>query len=233
MKNKVKPLPLVMTVLSALYLIYVISSEDTTLVADAVGGDPGGKLLPMIIAVFLFLGFLYITIKERPTGEKMEKETLVLFIITAATAVLYVLLTKLIGFVILTTVVLYSLEYLFTTVEVRRKPVSAVIGGAVTLVITVLAYTLMRLMTKTIGRMVRGGALPSFLGSGTVNAVISLVFVVLCVVLLYFTLRKAAVRKGYAEAANAGLITFAAVLFLYVVFRQFFLVGLAQGLLKF
>ncbi|MBS7378441.1 MAG: hypothetical protein KIG41_02360 [Sphaerochaetaceae bacterium] len=63
MKKKIKILPLVMTVLSALYLVYVLSSEDTTLVADAVGGDTGGKLIPTMIAIFMTLGFLYVTIK--------------------------------------------------------------------------------------------------------------------------------------------------------------------------
>lgn len=233
MKLKVKTLPLVMTILSGLYLIYVISSEDTTLVADAVGGDPGGKLIPSIIAVFLFLGFLYITIKERPDGKKMEKESLVLFAVTFVLALLYVLLTKTIGFVILTTIVLYSLEYLYSTIGEKRKPLSAILGGVGTLAITAIAYTLMRLLTKTLGRMARAGSLPSAFTSSTLNAVISIVFVLVFIIILYFTLHKLLKKKDLKRVGDAGLITFSTVLLLYVVFKQFFLVALAPGLLNF
>ena len=233
MKLKVKILPLVMTILSGLYLIYVISSENTTLVADAVGGDPGGKLIPSIIAVFLFLGFLYITIKERPDGKKMEKETAVLLALTFVLALLYVVLTKTIGFIILTTIVLYSLEYLYSTIGEKRKPLSAVIGGIGTLIVTVAVYTLMRLLTKTLGRMARAGSLPSAFTSSTLNAVISIVFVLMFIILLYFTLHKLLKKKGLFRVANSGLITFSTVLLLYVVFKQFFLVALAPGLLNF
>ncbi|MCI7607242.1 MAG: tripartite tricarboxylate transporter TctB family protein [Spirochaetales bacterium] len=233
MKLKVKTLPLVMTILSGLYLIYVISSEDTTLVADAVGGDPGGKLIPSIIAVFLFLGFLYITIKERPDGKKMEKESLVLFAVTFVLALLYVLLTKTIGFVILTTIVLYTLEYLYSTIGEKRKPLSAILGGVGTLAITAIVYTLMRLLTKTLGRMARAGSLPSAFTSSTLNAVISVVFVLVFIILLYFTLHKLLKKKDLKRVGDAGLITFSTVLLLYVVFKQFFLVALAPGLLNF
>lgn len=233
MKLKVKTLPLIMTILSGLYLIYVISSEDTTLVADAVGGDPGGKLIPSIIAVFLFLGFLYITIKERPDGKKMEKESFVLFAVTFVLALLYVLLTKTIGFVILTTIVLYSLEYLYSTIGEKRKPLSAILGGVGTLAITAIVYTLMRLLTKTLGRMARAGSLPSAFTSSTLNAVISIVFVLVFIIILYFTLHKLLKKKDLKRVGDAGLITFSTVLLLYVVFKQFFLVALAPGLLNF
>ncbi len=233
MKLKVKTLPLVMTILSGLYLIYVISSEDTTLVADAVGGDPGGKLIPSIIAVFLFLGFLYITIKERPDGKKMEKESFVLFAVTFVLALLYVLLTRTIGFVILTTIVLYTLEYLYSTIGEKRKPLSAILGGVGTLAITAIVYTLMRLLTKTLGRMARAGSLPSAFTSSTLNAVISVVFVLVFIILLYFTLHKLLKKKDLKRVGDAGLITFSTVLLLYVVFKQFFLVALAPGLLNF
>ena len=71
--KKIKLMPAVMTVLSALYLIYVFGGENTTLVADPYGGDPGSKVLPMVMGMFLFIGFLYITITERPDGKHTDK----------------------------------------------------------------------------------------------------------------------------------------------------------------
>ena len=75
-----------MTVLSALYFVYVIMSADTILAADAIGGDPGGKILPAFMALFMFLGFLYLTLKEKPDGEPMDPGTKKLFFITFKTA---------------------------------------------------------------------------------------------------------------------------------------------------
>ena len=99
-----------MTVLSALYFVYVIMSEDTILDADAIGGDPGGKILPAFMALFMFLGFLYLTLKEKPDGEPMDPGTKKLFFITLVMSVLYVLLIRHIGFIILSTILLYGLE---------------------------------------------------------------------------------------------------------------------------
>ena len=156
-----------------------------------------------------------------------------LFAVTFVLALLYVVLTKTIGFVILTTIVLYSLEYLYSTIGENRKPLSVIIGGVGTLLITVAVYTLMRLMTKTLGRMARAGSLPSLFTSSTLNAVIAVIFVLVFIILLYFTLHRLLKKKGYIRVANSGLITFSTVLLLYVVFKQFFLVALAPGLLNF
>ena len=51
--KKIKLFPLVMTVLSALYTISTALSEDFKYQVDTVGGDPGGKILPLIMGGFL------------------------------------------------------------------------------------------------------------------------------------------------------------------------------------
>lgn len=233
MKPKFKILPAVMTILSVLYLIYVVSSESTTLVADAVGGDPGGKVLPMIIAIFLIAGFLFITLKERPNGQNMDKETLVLFLLTLGLAILYVLVIKYVGFIILSTLMLYTLEYVYTTIGEKRKATSAIVGGLVTTAGTVGIYTLMRLLAKTLTRLGKRGAIPAVFGKGTAVAVVCMVFVAIMTVLLCILVLKPLKKRGLGRVASAGVITFSTVLILYVVFKQFFLVALAQGLLKF
>ena len=100
MKLNVKPMPAVMTVLSALYFFYVLTSEDTVLSADAVGGDPGGKVLPLTMAVFMFIGFLYLTVKERPEKTEVNPETRRLFLLTLILSVAYIFLIRPVGFVI-------------------------------------------------------------------------------------------------------------------------------------
>ena len=233
MKLKIKPLPAVMTVLSAVYIVYVLNSRDTTLVADSVGGDPGGKVLPMVMGIFMFLGFLYITIKERPDGKKMDRETLGLFFVTLGLSVAYVFLLRPVGFIIMSVVLLYTLLYIYTTIGETRSAPKACVGGVGTLAVTAAVYMLMRYITRTLSSMGRTGALPEVFKSSVLNGVISAVLVVVFTVILNLTAVKLAKNKGHKHIAQAAIITFACVLLLYVVFKQFFSVALAPGLLNY
>lgn len=220
-----------MTVLSALYFVYVIMSEDTILAADAIGGDPGGKILPAFMALFMFLGFLYLTLKEKPDGEPMDPGTKKLFFITLVMSVLYVLLIRHIGFIILSTILLYGLEYIYATVGEKRNTKELLGGGAITIVITTVLFIIMRTITKTLMSLGRDGALPSIFTVATFEAAISAVFVILAAVLVNKTLCKSMKAKGLNRASSAGILTLTTVLLLYIVFKQFFSVNLAPGIL--
>ncbi len=233
MKLKFKLMPAVMTVLSALYFVYVLSSKDTILAADAVGGDPGGKIMPMAMAVFMFVGFLYITLKERPDGKAADRETNRLFAITLALTVLYVLLIRYIGFVITSVILVYTLEYLFTTIGEERRLKEAAAGGIGTTMVSTAVFLLMRFITKTLMEMGRTAVLPAIFASTAFEACISIGLLVLLTVLYVFTIGKKLKAKGFTRVSNAAIITFSTVLLLYVIFRQFFNVNLAPGLLNY
>ena len=220
-----------MTVLSALYFVYVIMSEDTILAADAIGGDPGGKILPAFMALFMFLGFLYLTLKEKPDGEPMDPGTKKLFFITLVMSVLYVLLIRHIVFIILSTILLYGLEYIYTTVDEKRNAKEVLGGGAITIAITTVVFIIMRTITKTLMSLGRDGALPSIFTVATFEAAISAVFVILAAVFVNKTLFKTMKVKGLNRASSAGILTLTTVLLLYIVFKQFFSVNLAPGIL--
>ena len=231
MKQKFNLMPAIMTVLSALYFVYVIMSEDTILAADAIGGDPGGKILPAFMALFMFLGFLYLTLKEKPDGEPMDPGTKKLFFITLVMSVLYVLLIRHIGFIILSTILLYGLEYIYTTVDEKRNAKEVLGGGAITIAITTVVFIIMRTITKTLMSLGRDGALPSIFTVATFEAAISAVFVILAAVFVNKTLFKTMKVKGLNRASSAGNLTLTTVLLLYIVFKQFFSVNLAPGIL--
>lgn len=231
MKQKFNLMPAIMTVLSALYFVYVIMSEDTILAADAIGGDPGGKILPAFMALFMFLGFLYLTLKEKPDGEPMDPGTKKLFFITLVMSVLYVLLIRHIGFIILSTILLYGLEYIYTTVDEKRNAKEVLGGGAITIAITTVVFIIMRTITKTLMSLGRDGALPSIFTVATFEAAISAVFVILVAVFVNKTLFKTMKVKGLNRASSAGILTLTTVLLLYIVFKQFFSVNLAPGIL--
>ena len=230
MKQKFNLMPAIMTVLSALYFVYVIMSEDI-LAADAIGGDPGGKILPAFMALFMFLGFLYLTLKEKPDGEPMDPGTKKLFFITLVMSVLYVLLIRHIGFIILSTILLYGLEYIYTTVDEKRNAKEVLGGGAITIAITTVIFIIMRTITKTLMSLGRDGALTSIFTVATFEAAISAVFVILVAVFVNKTLFKTMKVKGLNRASSAGILTLTTVLLLYIVFKQFFSVNLAPGIL--
>ena len=231
MKQKFNLMPAIMTVLSALYFVYVIMSEDTILAADAIGGDPGGKILPAFMALFMFLGFLYLTLKEKPDGEPMDPGTKKLFFITLVMSVLYALLIRHIGFIILSTILLYGLEYIYTTVDEKRNAKEVLGGGAITIAITTVIFIIMRTITKTLMSLGRDGALTSIFTVATFEAAISAVFVILVAVFVNKTLFKTMKVKGLNRASSAGILTLTTVLLLYIVFKQFFSVNLAPGIL--
>ncbi|RGC27390.1 hypothetical protein DWX59_11895 [Enterocloster aldenensis] len=233
MKLKVKLMPAFMTVLSALYFIYVLSGGDTTLSADAVGGDPGGKVLPLAMAVFLFAGFLYITLKERPDGQGMDTGTKRLFLITLILSVLYVLLIRHAGFILLSSLLLYCLEYIYTAAGQDCDKKQAVLGGLGTMGITALGYFIMRTITKSLMHLGRIGDFPGIFTVSTFQAVISLAYVALFTFAVSRTLCRKLKAAGMKRIADPGLLTLATVLFLYVVFKQFFSVNLAPGILDF
>lgn len=222
-----------MTILSALYLVHVFLSEDTTLNADAVGGDPGGKLLPFIMGGFMFLGFLYLTIKERPVEEKNDKESVLLFLETVGVVVLYIVIQRLLGFVICTVLLLFSQIYIYSTIGQKRSLSKASLGALVTLVLSVGTYFLFRFATRKLLRYGRQGVIPSFFGNSSVTGAISLLILTVITLVIIFTLCRKAYKGGNKEIAIAGIVSFSLTLFLYIVFKQFFQVNLALGLLNY
>lgn len=231
MKLNIKPMPAVMTVLSALYLCYVLTSEDTVLSADAVGGDPGGKILPLAMSTFLLVGFLYLTVKERPEQEAVNPETRYLFSLTLIMAVAYMLLIRPIGFIITSAALLFSLEYMYTTIDEERSRKQLFGGLAGTLGITVISYIIMRAITKALLHLGRVGILPEIFAMTAFGACVSLAYVGVVSFVLYKTLCRRLNNKGLKRVSSAGLLTMTTVLFLYIVFKQFFNVNLALGIL--
>lgn len=233
MKSKFKLMPAVMTVLSALYVIYVLSSETTTLVADPYGGDPGGKVLPLFMGAFLFLGFLYITLTERPDGKHADKGTVTLFLITLGLSFAYVFLLKPVGFVLISVIVLFLLEYIYTTIDGSRSFKEGALGLFGTLALSSGVYMLFRYVTKTLMKLARNKVIPTVFKSSVMTGAISSVIVIVFTVLFSATICRYLKKKGHTAVADAGLVTFATVLLLYIVFKQFFAVSLAPGLLNY
>ena len=231
-QSRIQKLPLVMTILSALYLTYVTVSQDTAMNADAVGGDPGGKFLPYIMGTFLFAGFLWETIKDRSEAGETDPESKRLFFLTLVLSILYITTMRILGFMIATTLLLYILIYEYTTIGELRNRKQATAGGAITVLVMVAVYFVFRFITKKLLYLGRSGAFPLFKSPAAV-ASMALLAVAGIIVLLSQTLHKSLCAKGLNRMSTAGIVTLGTVSVLYVVFRQFFFVALPQGLLMY
>ena len=190
-------------------------------------------MLPLAMAVFLIAGFLYITLKERPDGQGMDTGTKRLFLITLILSVLYVLLIRHAGFILLSSLLLYCLEYIYTAAGQDCDKKQAVLGGLGTMGITALGYFIMRTITKSLMHLGRIGALPGIFTVSTFQAVICFAYVALFTFAVSRSLCRKLKAAGMKRIADPGLLTLATVLFIYVVFKQFFSVNLAPGILDF
>lgn len=232
--KKIKPLPFIMTIISGLYFIYVVSNGSSKMIGDEVGGDPGGMLLPLILSIFMFVGFLYITIKERPDKETIpDSKTRKLFIITLVTAILYVFLQSIIGFVITSLLLIYILTCTYLAVNGEKTGWKIYFcGGLITLLGSILVYSVFRYVTRILLRLGRTGSIPSIFGNSNMTAFISCLIVTAFLLLFVFAIYKKIANPKIKRVATSGILSYAVVMYLYIVFRQFFMVTLAPGLIN-
>ena len=231
--KKVKPLPFAMTIVSLLYFIYVVSMGSSKMIGDEVGGDPGGMLLPLVLSIFMMIGFAFITITERPSASG-DTDPVVrrLFTVTLVSAVLYVVLHSLLGFVITSTLLVYVLASSYMSIDDKISLKTQVLAGLGTLVYTILVYTVFRFMTRNFLRMGRKGALPKIFGNPNFTAFLSLLVITAFLLIAIFCIYKRLKFSTVRIACLSGIISFAAVLYLYVVFKQFFMVSLVPGIIN-
>ena len=199
------------------------------------GGDPGGMLLPLVLSIFMFIGFLFITIKEKPDADAAKDPAVTrLFIITLICAILYVVLHSMIGFVITSVLLVYVLTDLYLSIGKEKLPVwKHILGAVISVLGTVFVYTLFRYVTRMMLRMGRQKVIPAILGNSNVTAFISCIIVTVFVLILGLIIAKKLKGSAYRDMAISGTVAFAVTLYLYIVFRQFFMVTLAPGLLNF
>lgn len=232
--KKVKPLPLTLTIISLLYFIYVVSNGSSRMIGDEVGGDPGGMLLPLVLSIFMFFGFLFITITERPSAEKSaDKEEKRIFLITFISAILYVVLHKILGFVLSSSILLFILTDLYTSIGKEKISMKKHALAFVLSEVSIIAvYTLFRFATRTLLSLGRRHVIPQIFGNSNVTAFISCLIVALILVLAcllgYKRLKSDAAKRLMLDA----MISYAVTLFLYIVFKQFFMVSMAPGIIN-
>ena len=234
---KRKPVPVFFVGLSVLYFVYVVSNPSSRMTGVA-GGEPGGMVLPLFLAVFMFASSVYLFITDKPKGarEKMGRAELGLFIFTLVFSIAYILLIRILGFILCTCLLLFCLCFANSRGALRREDLKT--GGPalfLTLLFQTALYSLGRYITRSLLAADRSGALPAWMGNaGFTFFATAAVLAGICLILI-FALRKtmSAGKRGPAlhEAWVSALVAVISTQLLYLVFRQLFLVQLAQGLI--
>ena len=234
--TKRKPLPLFFLGLSLLYLIYVVSMGDSRIMGGGTEGDPGAMMLPLFLAVFMFAASAYLFITDTTTvaREKTGKPEKGLFVFTLALSVAYILLMGTLGFILCTCFLLFCLCFTGSRGGFCREDLKT--GGLwllFSLLFQITLYSLGRYVSRALMMMSRSGSVPAWVGNtGFLVLAVSLVLAGICF-LTILTLRKPiskasiVTRHAWVSALVAVITTQA----LYLVFRQLFLVQLAQGLI--
>ena len=236
--TKRKPLPLFFVILSVLYLIYVVSMGDSRMIGDEVGGDPGGMLLPLFLAIFMIAASLYLlfTDKLKEAPRKMGKPERCLFILTLMISIAYVLLIRIIGFIPCTCCLLFCLCFANSRGGLRREDLKT--GGLwllLSLVFQIIIYSIGRYITRSLLVASRVGAIPEWMGNvGFTSTVTTVVLTVICLVVIFASRKPMSAGKAGEVVHDAWVSALVAVIstqLLYIVFRQLFYVELARGLI--
>lgn len=228
-------------VLSALYLIYVISLGSSTMIGDEIGGDPGGMVLPLFLAIFMFIASaaLFVTDKKSSSagGKKMGSQEKHLFAMTVVAALLYVVLARPLGYLLTTLALLYTLTFFYRRADVRAADLGTWIVGLVASTALLLGlYSIGRSITRTLLLSARRGAIPALFGSpSTVVAIVLVVVGALFIIALVLARRTMAATRcseTVRASVNSALIAVATVELIYLIFRQLFLVELVRGIIN-
>ncbi|MGI5173841.1 tripartite tricarboxylate transporter TctB family protein [Treponema sp. OMZ 840] len=237
-KNK-KPVPIAFVLLSGLYFIYVISSGNSKMIGDEVGGDPGGTVLPLFFSIFMFFTSIYLAITDKTDKkdtDKMSKPEKQLFVLTLIFAIGYILFTRILGFIPCTVLLLFCLSFANQQGKVDIKDWKAAVFGSILSVGNVLVlYTIGRMITRSLLSASRNGLIPLWLGSATFTAGLGLLVITMWIIAFVLICKKRwPAHTNNRTAYNTWLavaIAASTTQIIYIVFKQLFLVELVKGLI--
>ena len=221
-----------MLVFSLAYFPYILAQGNSKMIGDEIGGDPGGFLLPAFLAGFMMLGALYLLFMDKTPGRaEPAPRAGAKFYFAICSGILYVLLFSKLGFIITSTLLVFSLSFIASLDTAIRKNLAPLFAGlAGTLAFTVGYYSAGRFMTRY---LLQVGRTTSFTIASAPFFVFSANMLVLGLLLYIAAKMVRRMKPGLMsrKVAVISLVTAGSVEFLFLVFRQLFLVNLARGII--
>jgi len=194
--------------------------------------------LPLFLSIFMFAAsvYLFITDTAKEAQKKMGKAEFGLFILTLVSLIAYILLIRILGFILCTCIMLFCLCYANSRGGLYREDLKP--GGLwllLTLIFQIFLYSLGRYLTRYLSAAGRDGAIPAWMGNaGFSTFATAMVLTGICLVLILALRKQMSAAKAGAAIHHAWVSALVAVLttqLLYLIFRQLFLVRVPQGLI--
>jgi hypothetical protein len=226
-------IPLIFFVVSLLYLAFSFSLEQYRMIGDERGWDPGSRALPIAMG-FLMSGLsIYLILRE--TAKEQEEQAIPsgarkLILLTIVLSILYILAFRVLGFILSTAVLLFTLIYFNYHEDVRLKLLPRFFLGLISsTAFVLLIYTAGRFITRSIFYLGRARGYELFT-SKVFSAFVVLLFAAALFAVLLVFLRKTVNKTETRSLIIAGLMAAGVTEGLYLVFKQIFLVNLARGI---
>ncbi|MDY7027304.1 MAG: tripartite tricarboxylate transporter TctB family protein [Spirochaetota bacterium] len=225
--------PLVLLVVSLLYLVFAVNIEPFNMIGDQSGWDPGTRAIPVGLGVLMVVLSSYLFVRELRTPDEQNGETdpalRRVLVTTVIVCGAYVLLFRTVGFVLLTSGMLFLLTYFNSRQDVRVSEIpSALVGTGLTWILAVALYSAGRYVSRILSLYGRQLEIP-FLRESTFLAAVSLILTGgLFLVVLFGTRRRVISSRGQ-DVRRSLLVAAATTQFLYLAFRQVFSVELVRG----
>lgn len=242
--NIKRVIPLVFLFFSLFYLVFAFSMEQRRMIGDQQGWDPGSRAIPLGTG-FIMLGFsIYLTFSSRREKEEEkspDRETRNLVILSILLPVLYIVVFRYIGFILLTSVMLFTLVFFYYRKGIFFRDLGRYLLGLIlTILLTLTVYTAGRFVTRFMiryGKRVSSKLLAGRMFTSLVVLII-LAAILLLVSLLYKRLWRERAGRRNSRQEEIGSKVFISVVtasaiteILYLVFRQIFWVSLARGII--
>ena len=226
-------IPLIFLVFSLLYLAFCFSLEQHRMIGDERGWDPGSRALPIAMG-FLMLGLsIYLILKE--TSKEQEEQAVPsqarkLILLTIVLSVLYILAFQVLGFILSTAVLLFTLVYFnyHENINLKLLPIFSV-GLISSVAFALLIYTAGRFITRSLFYTGRAQGY-ELLTSKVFSAFAVMIFAAAVFMALLVIFRKTVNKPKIRSMLVAGLTAAGVTEGLYLVFKQIFLVNLARGI---
>lgn len=231
--------PFAFCIFSLIYIFYVVQLGDSRMLGDSIGGDPGGMIIPLVLGIFMFISSFYIWLtdkkdKEQDAENKLNTVEKHLLVLTIVLSLLYVATARILGFILSTSLLIYILTFANLTLGLRKSNLKAFFSGAIiSEIILISVYTVGRKLTRFLLINGRKEIIPAWMGSNVAALLLTLLLVSLLFFALNFVINKIFKNKNlFTQVKISGAISVLTTEFLYLMFKQFFLVELITGIIN-
>ena len=203
------------------------------MIGDQQGWDPGSRAIPIGTGFVMLIVSMYILLSGRKKKDADEKQSSDaasrrLVFLSIVVPVLYIFLFRLLGFIVMTIFLLFTLIYFSYKKDIKREYIPQYLAGfAVSAVSMIIIYSIGRYITRMLIRTGKSKGV-GFLSNNLFTSAVVIVAVAL-IFYIVILIKKTAGEKR-KDLFVSVLTSVGVTEILYIIFKQIFWVSLAKGI---